>query len=130
MKTETMCPCPTCSKCCCHKVAGLEDQVGNCVNADEGICKCDEDVSEDADRIRRMRDQWDEWDAQDAEGSEDGDDEDGYSWDDDMAAERDEELGVDVDEDMDGDFDSAMASAGFGTNEDYGDYGDDGGEDF
>ena len=27
---------------------------------------------------------------------------------------------------MDGDFDSAMASAGFGTDEDYGCYGDDG----
>ena len=27
-------------------------------------------------------------------------------------------------EDMDGDFDSAMASAGFGTDEDYGYYGD------
>ncbi len=27
-------------------------------------------------------------------------------------------------EDMDGDHDSAMASAGFGTDEDYGDYGD------
>lgn len=26
-------------------------------------------------------------------------------------------------EDMDGDFDSAMASAGYGTDEDYGDYG-------
>jgi hypothetical protein len=32
-------------------------------------------------------------------------------------------------EDMDGDFDSAMASAGFGTDEDYGDYGCPGGED-
>ena len=28
-------------------------------------------------------------------------------------------------EDMDGDFDSAMASAGFGTDEDYGYYGED-----
>jgi hypothetical protein len=28
-------------------------------------------------------------------------------------------------EDMDGDFDSAMASAGFGTDEDYGCYGGD-----
>lgn len=32
-------------------------------------------------------------------------------------------------EDMDGDFDSAMASAGFGTDEDYGYFGPDG-EDF
>lgn len=31
-------------------------------------------------------------------------------------------------EDMDGDFNSAMASAGLGTNEDYGDYGGDGDE--
>ncbi len=30
----------------------------------------------------------------------------------------------DPDESMDGDFDSAMASAGFGTDEDYGYYGD------
>lgn len=30
----------------------------------------------------------------------------------------------DVDESMDGDHDSAMASAGFGTDEDYGYYGD------
>lgn len=28
-----------------------------------------------------------------------------------------------IDDDMDGDFDSAMASAGYGTDEDYGDYG-------
>ena len=31
----------------------------------------------------------------------------------------------DMDESMDGDFDSAMASAGFGTDEDYGCYGGD-----
>jgi orotate phosphoribosyltransferase-like protein len=31
---------------------------------------------------------------------------------------------VSYNEDMDGDFDSAMASAGMGTNEDYGDYGE------
>lgn len=31
----------------------------------------------------------------------------------------------DIDESMDGDFDSGMASAGFGTDEDYGYYGDD-----
>ena len=30
----------------------------------------------------------------------------------------------DEDESMDGDFDSGMASAGFGTDEDYGDYGE------
>ena len=29
----------------------------------------------------------------------------------------------DYDDSMDGDFDSAMSSAGFGTDEDYGDYG-------
>jgi hypothetical protein len=29
-----------------------------------------------------------------------------------------------IDESMDGDFDSAMASAGYGTDEDYGYYGD------
>lgn len=32
----------------------------------------------------------------------------------------------DYDDSMDGDFDSAMASAGFGTDEDYGCYGGDG----
>lgn len=31
---------------------------------------------------------------------------------------------VSYNEDMDGDFDSAMASAGYGTDEDYGYYGD------
>jgi hypothetical protein len=31
----------------------------------------------------------------------------------------------DYDDSMDGDFDSAMASAGYGTDEDYGYYGDD-----
>ena len=31
---------------------------------------------------------------------------------------------VSYNEDMDGDFDSAMASAGYGTDEDYGCYGD------
>jgi len=36
-----------------------------------------------------------------------------------------EELEYDHLDDMDGDFDSGMASAGFGTDEDYGDYGDD-----
>jgi predicted transcriptional regulator len=30
--------------------------------------------------------------------------------------------GQDYDDSMDGDFDSAMASAGYGTDEDYGDY--------
>ena len=34
------------------------------------------------------------------------------------------ETDADYDESMDGDFDSAMASAGFGTDEDYGYYGD------
>lgn len=37
------------------------------------------------------------------------------------SAEQDAEY----DESMDGDFDSGMASAGFGTDEDYGYYGDD-----
>jgi hypothetical protein len=34
------------------------------------------------------------------------------------------ETDADYDESMDGDFDSAMTSAGFGTDEDYGYYGD------
>ena len=33
-------------------------------------------------------------------------------------------MDVEYNENMDGDFDSAMASAGMGTNEDYGDYGE------
>jgi hypothetical protein len=33
-------------------------------------------------------------------------------------------MDVEYNESMDGDFDSAMASAGMGTNEDYGDYGE------
>jgi len=38
----------------------------------------------------------------------------------------DEDDGVDdIDESMDGDFDTGMTSAGFGTDEDYGYYGDD-----
>ena len=38
-----------------------------------------------------------------------------------LADEQDEES---YDESMDGDFDSAMASAGYGTDEDYGYFGD------
>lgn len=34
------------------------------------------------------------------------------------------DMTTDYDESMDGDFDTAMASAGFGTDEDYGYYGD------
>jgi hypothetical protein len=33
-------------------------------------------------------------------------------------------MGVEYNESMDGDFDSAMASAGMGTDEDYGSYGE------
>jgi len=33
-------------------------------------------------------------------------------------------MDVEYNESMDGDFDSAMTSAGMGTNEDYGDYGE------
>jgi len=36
----------------------------------------------------------------------------------------DEEVDPEYDESMDGDFDSGMASAGFGTDEDYGYYGE------
>lgn len=43
----------------------------------------------------------------------------------DMAAEGDgDRLDDYYDDSMDGDFDSAMASAGYGTDEDYGYYGD------
>lgn len=40
---------------------------------------------------------------------------------------RDDDSGSDVDESMDGDHESGLASAGFGTDEDYGYFG---GEDF
>ena len=39
-----------------------------------------------------------------------------------LEAQEDE---PEIDESMDGDFDSAMASAGYGTDEDYGYYGED-----
>jgi len=41
-----------------------------------------------------------------------------------LAADGVEDRLDDFDESMDGDFDSAMASAGYGTDEDYGHYGD------
>ena len=37
---------------------------------------------------------------------------------------EDDSVANDIDESMDGDFDSAMTSAGFGTDEDYGYFGD------
>ena len=43
-----------------------------------------------------------------------------YDWVDEVAVE----MANQYDESMDGDFDSAMASAGYGTDEDYGYYGD------
>ena len=43
-----------------------------------------------------------------------------YDWVDEVAVEMTNQY----DESMDGDFDSAMASAGYGTDEDYGYYGD------
>lgn len=43
-----------------------------------------------------------------------------FEWVDDVAAEMSDHY----DDSMDGDFDSAMASAGHGTDEDYGYYGD------
>lgn len=39
------------------------------------------------------------------------------------AGEFDDNIEPEPDDSMDGDFDSGMASAGFGTDEDYGDYG-------
>lgn len=44
-------------------------------------------------------------------------------WDEDEDTDLD-----DVDESMDGDFDTGMASAGYGTDEDYGHFGDDSGD--
>ena len=41
-----------------------------------------------------------------------------------LAAQGDDDRLDDYDDSMDGDFDSAMASAGYGTDEDYGYYGD------
>jgi len=42
-----------------------------------------------------------------------------------LAADGVEDRLDDYDDSMDGDFDSAMASAGYGTDEDYGYYGED-----
>ena len=42
-----------------------------------------------------------------------------------LGREAEYETVADPGDDMDGDFDSAMASAGFGTDEDYGYYGED-----
>ena len=42
-----------------------------------------------------------------------------------MMEEMDDDSYYEYNDDMDGDFDSAMASAGFGTDEDYGYSGDD-----
>lgn len=53
-------------------------------------------------------------------------DDDWYNHDDWEDDDRDD----DYDDSMDGDWDSGMASAGFGTDEDYGHYGDDYGDDF
>ena len=47
------------------------------------------------------------------------------AWLDDLEEDYDD-TGTFMDESMDGDFDSGMASAGFGTDEDYGYYGEDG----
>lgn len=56
------------------------------------------------------------------------------SYDDDIVDNEDDCNYDDYNDFMDGDHDSAMTSAGFGTNEDYGDYGNDNddyyGEDF
>lgn len=43
---------------------------------------------------------------------------------DDMARQENDDYPPTYNEEMDGDFDSAMASAGFGTDEDYGYYGE------
>ena len=89
--------------------------------------ECDHDYDSLADEIALEGRQ--EWDHE----SRLGDDMSEYDAEDDDWSEEDEireECG-DVDESMDGDFDSAMASAGFGTDEDYGhcDSGDFGGWD-
>ncbi len=38
---EKMCPCPSCLFCCCRFTPGLEDNVGICVNLEEGECTCE-----------------------------------------------------------------------------------------
>lgn len=47
-----------------------------------------------------------------------------YDWVDEVAVEMVNQFADQYDESMDGDFDSAMASAGYGTDEDYGYYGE------
>jgi hypothetical protein len=48
-----------------------------------------------------------------------------FDWDDDRMYDDDDDDFYGENEDMDGDFDSAMTSAGMGTDEDYGDFGAD-----
>jgi hypothetical protein len=64
-----------------------------------------------------------EWMAQHMLGSQDVRDILNQMREDDRAVKSTSNLS-DVDESMDGDFDSAMASAGHGTDEDYGYFGD------
>jgi hypothetical protein len=75
----------------------------NCGCEDAPCCGCSEVAYTGEDAIDMAREH------EDAQGILDDDEDDGHD--------------CEPDDSMDGDFDSAMASAGFGTDEDYGDYG-------
>ena len=102
---KTSCPCPDCLNCCCHAVEGLDPE--DCVN--EGTCTCG------TERVPVLC---------------------GCGWGH-LAMPVDEvpefcplcgnplyqeQDGEDFDDSMDGDHESALASAGWGCDEDYGSY--------
>lgn len=120
MTTQTTCPCPECFNCCCNEVEGLNP--ADCVNNDEGTCGCNKQAEADPFVQVLCGCGWGSLKMRESDvpvdcpvcgnalrqGDDEGDDEDDY------------------DDSMDGDHDSAMASCGWGTDEDYGCYGDDG----
>jgi len=91
-----------------------------CVGCGGEDCVCCEVYLEQRadDRAASDRDErfeeWGEWDEEEHDCEEQGCDEED-EWED----------GSDIDESMDGDHESGLASAGYGTDEDYGDYGGD-----
>ncbi len=108
------CPCPKCFKCCCHKVEGLDPN--DCVNAEDGVCECEDEERVDwlcgcgNGRLSVPESEVPEFcplcGAPVAAMVDDYDD---------------------YDDSMDGDHESALASCGWGTDEDYGCF-DDGGD--
>jgi len=109
MTTQTTCPCPVCFNCCCNEVEGLNP--AECVN--EGTCHCNEQVLCGCGwGSLKMRESDVPADCPVCGNALRQDDESDYDYD-------------DYDDSMDGDHESALASCGWGTDEDYGCYGDD-----